>query len=85
MEIFVVKEVKLYQFAGLIGKYSKGNWRAIPEDLLVHFYSDNVVIETPEPVVVNVDGEALYSDHINFTLVPGGVNFIVPKNMKLFQ
>ena len=85
MEIFLVKELKLHQFAALIGKYSKGKWREIPEDMLVHFYSDNVVIETPEPVVVNVDGEALYSDHINFTLVPAGVNFIVPKNMKLFQ
>ena len=85
MEMFLVKELKLHQFAALIGKYSKGKWREIPEDMLVHFYSDNVVIETPEPVVVNVDGEALYSDRINFTLVPAGVNFIVPKNMKLFQ
>ena len=85
MEIFLVKEVKLYQFAGLIGKYSKGNWRAIPEDLLCHFYTDHIEIETEEPVVVNVDGEALYSDHINFTLVPAGVNFIVPKGMKIFQ
>ena len=85
MEMFLVKDLKLHQFAALIGKYSKGKWREIPEDMLVHFYSDNVVIETPEPVVVNVDGEALYSDHINFTLVPAGVNFIVPKNMKLFQ
>ena len=85
MEMFLVKELKLHQFAALIGKYSKGKWREIPEDMLVHFYSDNVVIETPEPVVVNVDGEALYSDRINFMLVPAGVNFIVPKNMKLFQ
>ena len=85
MEMFVVKDLKLHQFAALIGKYSKGKWREIPEDMLVHFYSDNVVIETPEPVVVNVDGEALYSDHINFTLVPAGVNFIVPKGMKIFQ
>ena len=85
MEMFLVKDLKLHQFAALIGKYSKGKWREIPEDMLVHFYSDNVVIETPEPVVVNVDGEALYSDHINFTLVPAGVNFIVPKGMKLFQ
>ena len=85
MEMFVVKEVKLHKFAGLIGKYAKGNWRAIPKDLLHHFYSDHVEIETPEPVVVNIDGEALYSDHINFTLVPAGVNFIVPKNMKMYQ
>ena len=85
MEMFVVKEVKLHEFPGLIGKYAKGNWRAISEDKLYHFYSSHVEIETPEPVVVNVDGEALYSDHINFTLVPAAVNFIVPKGMKMFQ
>ena len=84
MEVFVVKEVKLYEFPGLIGKYSKGNWRAIPEDKLFHLYTDEILIETPEPVVVNVDGEALYSDRINFTLVPAAVNFIVPKGMALF-
>ena len=85
MEVFLVKEVKLYEFPGLIGKYSKGNWRAISEEKLMHFYTDEVLIETPEPVVVNVDGEALYSDHINFTLVPGGVNFIVPKGLAMFR
>ena len=85
MEVFVVKEVKLYEFPGLIGKYSKGNWRAIPEKKLMHFYTDRILIETPEPVVVNVDGEAIYSDRINFTLVPAAVNFIVPKGLSIFR
>ena len=84
LEFFIVKEVKLHEFVGLIGKYSKGNWREIPEDKLYHVVGNHIEIETPEPVVVNVDGEALYSDHINFTLVPAAVNFIVPKGLKLF-
>ena len=54
------------------------------EDKLYHVVGNHIEIETPEPVVVNVDGEALYSDHINFTLVPAAVNFIVPKGLKLF-
>ena len=61
---------------------------AYPPSKVRYYYSSvgrTFKIETPEPVVVNVDGEALYSDHINFTLVPAGVNFIVPKGMKMFQ
>ena len=84
LEFFIVKEVKLHEFPGLIMKYAKGNWRALPQDKLYHIIGNHIEIETPEPIVVNVDGEALYSDHVNFTLVPAGVNFIVPKNMKLF-
>ena len=79
------KEVKLYEFPALIAKYAKGNWRALPQDKLYHVIGNHIEIETPEPIVVNVDGEALYSDHINFTLVPAAVNFIVPKGMKMFS
>ena len=34
---------------------------------------------------VNIDGEALYSKHVNFDLIPGGVNFLVPANMAFFH
>ena len=36
-------------------------------------------------IVINIDGEALYKKHINFTLVPGGVNFFTPKGLKFFE
>ena len=29
--------------------------------------------------------EALYRKHINFTLVPGGVNLFTPKGLKFFE
>ncbi len=84
LEFFIVKEVKLHEFPALIMKYAKGNWRALPQEKLYHVIGNHIEIETPEPIVVNIDGEALYSDHINFTLVPAAVNFIVPKGMKMF-
>ena len=36
-------------------------------------------------IVVNIDGEALYGKHVNFDLIPGGVNFLVPANMAFFH
>ena len=34
---------------------------------------------------MNIDGEALWSKHVNFDLIPGGVNFLVPANMAFFH
>ena len=84
LHFLVVKGVKLYEFPVLIGKYSAGRWQELPQDKLTHLVGSELIIDTPEPIVINIDGEALYSKHINFTLVPGGVNFIVPKGMQFF-
>lgn len=85
LEFFIVKDVKLYEFPVLIGRYSKGRWRELPKEKVVHIVGTSLEIEAPELIVINIDGEAHYSDRINFTLVPGGVNFIVPKNMEVYQ
>ena len=80
----VVRDVKLREFPGLILKYAKGRWREIPAEKLTHLTGTHLEIESDEDIVVNIDGEALYSRHINFDVCPGGVNFIVPKNMAFF-
>ena len=42
-------------------------------------------IDTAEEEVINVDGEAEYGKHIEFDLIPGGVNFIFPRDMAFFD
>lgn len=85
LEFLIVKHVKLIEFPGLIGKYASGKWKEIPQEKLTHITGTHLEIEAPEPIVINIDGEALYRDKINFTLVPQAINFIVPKNMAFFQ
>ncbi len=85
LEFLIVKHVKLIEFPALIGKYSSARWRELPKEKITHITGSHLEIETPEPVVINIDGEALYRDKINFTLVPNAVNFIVPKNLAFFQ
>ena len=85
LHFLVIKGVKLHEFPGLIGKYADGRWQELPQDKLTHLVGSELIIDSPEDIVINIDGEALYRKHINFTLVPGGVNFIVPKNMKFFD
>ena len=35
--------------------------------------------------MINVDGEAEYGSRVRFELVPGGLNFIFPRDMAFFR
>lgn len=84
LEYLVVKDVTRLQFATLVGKYAKGRYRELPQEYVTHLNGTHLEIESDEEMVVNIDGEALYSQHVNFDICPGGVNFIVPRNMAFF-
>ena len=34
---------------------------------------------------MNVDGEALFTDHVRMKLIPGALRLIVPKGMRYFD
>lgn len=68
----------------LVGKYAKGRYREL-EQYITHLEGDHLEIDSENEIVVNIDGEALYGKHVNFDLIPGGVNFLVPANMAFFH
>lgn len=84
LDFLVVKDVTRLQFASLVGKYAKGRWRELPEKFVTRLTGAHLEIESNDPVVVNIDGEALYRKHVNFDVCPGAVNFIAPCNMSYF-
>lgn len=84
LDYLVVKDVTRMQFATLVGKYAKGRWRELPQEYVTHLTGTHLEIEGDEEMVVNIDGEALYSKRVNFDVRPGGVNFIVPRGMAFF-
>lgn len=84
LDYLVVKDVTRVQFASLVGKYAKGRWRELPQKFITHLTGTHLEIEGDEDMVVNIDGEALYSKRVNFDVCPGGVNFIVPRDMAFF-
>ena len=85
LEYLVVKDVTRLQFATLVGKYAQGRWRELPQKYVTHLTGTHLEVEGDEEMVVNIDGEALYSKHVNFDVCPGGVNFIVPRGMAFFH
>ena len=85
LEFLVVRDVSRLTFIRLVGKYAKGRYRELGRNSSP---TSRAVISRStarQDLVVNVDGEALWSKHVNFDLIPGGVNFLVPANMAFFH
>jgi len=83
LDIYVVKGLKLWEVPLLIGKYAAGRVDELP-NYAVHLKGTEVDIVFEEENVVNIDGEALYSDKVSIRLVPGAARLLVPKGMKFF-
>ncbi|MBQ6239026.1 MAG: hypothetical protein IJK56_01535 [Firmicutes bacterium] len=82
LDFLILKAIHLWEFPAMIGKYASGHWDKLPKDKVVHLQGTHLQIESPQDIVVNVDGEAIFHKSINFDLVPGGVRFVVPKGIE---
>ena len=84
MDCLIVSGVNRFTLLGAILGYAKGKYEKYPQ-YITHVRTDRLEIEAPENTVVNVDGEAEYAEKIVFELIPGGVNFVFPRNMRFFD
>ena len=84
LDIFIAKKVSLFQFARLIGKYAAGRATEMPR-YVTHVQGGEMEITFEGEDVVNVDGEALFTNHVTMRLVPGALNLLVPRGMRFFE
>ena len=80
LDVLVVKPVNLLQIANIIGKYQKGLYAQYP-DLIRYFRTTSIRVQCTEESVVNVDGEAIGSQDVTFTVVPGALRFFYPAGL----
>ena len=80
LDVLVVKPVNLLQIAKVIGKYQNGQYKQFP-DLIRSFRTTSIRVQCTEESVVNVDGEALGSQDVTFTVVPGALRFFYPAGL----
>ena len=52
---------------------------------VTHLQGTQMDIRFEREDVVNIDGEALFTDHVTMKLVPASLNLIVPKGMRFFE
>ena len=84
LEYLIVEPVSRLKLAQIVGRYSKGQYREFP-DIMKHVRGICMEIEGDREFVVNIDGEAIYTSKIQFKVVPNGVNFIFPSDLRFFD
>lgn len=83
LDCLIVSGVTRLSFIGAIMGYARGQYKKLPQ-YITHVRTPEITVESARPEVVNIDGEMAVTDKITFKVVPGGVNFIFPRNMTFF-
>lgn len=84
LDMFIARKVSLFQFARLVGKYAAGKATELPA-YVTHIQGSEMEIQFEREDVVNIDGEALFTDHVTMRLVPEALRLIVPRGMRFFE
>jgi len=84
LDSLIVEPISRFQFAKIVGWYAKGKFREFPR-VFTHIRGSGMEIKGDREFVVNIDGEAIYTNKIRFKLVHKGVNFIFPKKLHYFN
>ena len=84
LDCLVVSAVSRATFAKLVLDYAKGKYAKYPK-YIKHVRTDSLVIDAPQELVVNLDGEAICDAHVEMSVVPKGLNFIFPAGMQYFE
>ena len=80
LDVLMVKKVNLIKALEAIGHYQKGEYRRYPE-LIAHERCTALTIECRGQSVVNVDGEARYTQKAEISIVPGAIRFFYPRGL----
>lgn len=84
MDILICKKVSIFTFAALIYKYSRGRADEFTK-YITHLRTDEIEIGFDEENVVNLDGEAIFTDKVHMKLISSALNLIVPEGMHFFD
>ena len=81
IDFLIVDEVSRLKVAQVVGKYKVGRFRELG-NLAIHYRGQYMQIEDDKEFVVNIDGEIIHASKISFKMIPKGVKFLFPKDMK---
>ena len=84
LDFLIVKGVSRLSFVKLVGAYAKGKYAEMPK-VITHVRGDSIEIESETELGINVDGEAVFGKTVCIRILPGAVNFLVPRDMAYFR
>ena len=83
MDVLIASGVNRAKLLGVIMSYAKAKYRRYPQ-YITCVRTRHLEVKCKNTEVINIDGEAEHSTSAVFDLIPGGVNFICPRNMRFF-
>ena len=84
LDVLLTSGVSRVKLPVVLAKYAKGKYKELPQ-YAKHFSTTKLTIDSEEEMVINIDGESIYSHHAEIKLIPGGIRFLHPKGMKYFE
>ncbi len=85
LDITVIKKVTRLTFLKLIGAYKEGTFLVMKNAQKVFKYirTSHFKMEFEETMPICIDGEIAQAKNVEFTVIPGGFNFVIPKGSQL--
>lgn len=80
LDVLMIKKVSILQVAAVVGQYQKGRYADYPH-LIRHERVKKLCIRCDAPAVVNVDGEAIYTQEAQIEIVPKALRFFYPRGL----
>jgi diacylglycerol kinase family enzyme len=80
LDVLVVKKVSRLRFLTAVKLYADGKYARLP-DIVDHVRCTGVTITAPKEFTINIDGEMIQDTKMELRLIPGGINFIFPKEV----
>ena len=77
LDMLLVRQVSVFTFLRLVGKYAKGLYRRYPE-LISDCHGQQVSFSAQQPITVVVDGEVMVDTQFTVCLSEKKVNFFYP-------
>lgn len=84
LDVLLISGVHRHQLPLLLTKYGKGRYKELPQ-FAKHYRTTRLTVESETDLIVNVDGETMVANKVEFQLLPGGLRFLHPKDMKYFE
>ena len=83
MDVLIASGVNRTKLLGVIMSYARAKYRQFPQ-YITYVRTRHLEVKCKNTEVINIDGEAEHSEKAVFDLIPGGVNFICPRDMEFF-
>jgi YegS/Rv2252/BmrU family lipid kinase len=76
-DICFIRQLSRLKMISALPQYLKNKHEGI-QDMLSHYRGRKVKITADRDIGINIDGEIIFNNIMNFDIIPGGINIIVP-------